>query len=92
MYVGQSVILSKWFLNFEISFAMALSGTIPLIASFIGGAVFPAAYSSTDSFGYTLLLGFWACLFSLICVVFLALLDNKTEANDKEVLKEYIQN
>jgi len=86
MYVGQSVVLSKWFINFEISFAMAMSATIPLVASYLGGALFPSIYQKTKDFGYTMLIGFYTCAFSLICVLILAVLDNKSETHDKIVL------
>lgn len=91
MYVGQSVVLSKWFINFEISFAMALSATIPLVASYLGGALFPKIYEDTDDFGYTMMIGFYTCAFSLLCVVLLAILDNATDKNDREVLRKYIE-
>ena len=86
MYVGQSVVLSKWFINFELSFAMAMSATIPLVASSLSGPLFPKIYKETKDFGYTMIIGFWTCAFSLVCVVFLAVLDNKTETHDKIVL------
>jgi MFS family permease len=90
MYVGQSVVLSKWFLHYELSFAMSISATIPLIASFVGGAAAPNMYAADHDFGKVFGLGFWVCFASLIVVILLAVLDNKTEKHDKKVLKDYI--
>ena len=70
---------------------MALSATIPLVASYLGGALFPKIYEDTDDFGYTMMIGFWTCAFSLICVVLLAILDNTSDKYDREVLRKYIE-
>ena len=71
---------------------MAMSATIPLVASSLSGPLFPKNYKETKDFGYTMIIGFWTCAFSLVCVVFLAVLDNKTETHDKIVLQKYIEN
>jgi MFS family permease len=39
MYVGQSVFLSKWFINFELPIAMGLISMVPIFGSF-GSGVF----------------------------------------------------
>jgi MFS family permease len=45
MYVGQSAIITEWFINFEMPFAIACGSCLPLFGSFIGGAVIPNVYS-----------------------------------------------
>ena len=44
MYVGQSAIVSEWFINYELPFAMSMVSCLPLIGSFVGGAVIPSVY------------------------------------------------
>ena len=44
MYVGQSVILAKWFINFELPFAMGLISFVPLIGSVVSGILVPELY------------------------------------------------
>ena len=46
MYVGQSAIISEWFLHFELPLAMSMISCVPLAGSFIGGAVIPHVYHS----------------------------------------------
>lgn len=41
MYVGQSVILSKWFINFELPLAMGFISIVPIIGSFASGIAVP---------------------------------------------------
>ena len=41
LYVGQSVMQAKWFINFELNFANGSSAFLPLVASSVGGAIFP---------------------------------------------------
>jgi MFS family permease len=45
MYVGQSAIISEWFINYEMPIAMAMCSCIPLCGSFIGGSVIPKMYN-----------------------------------------------
>jgi len=44
MYVGQSVLLSKWFLNFELPIAMGLISVVPIIGSFASGIIVTVMY------------------------------------------------
>jgi MFS family permease len=41
MYVGQSVMLSKWFVNFELPIAMGFISAIPIFGSFASGVIVP---------------------------------------------------
>jgi len=52
MYVCQSSIVSSYFINYELPVGIAMISCIPLIGSFVGGAVQPMIYNSSDaSFG-----------------------------------------
>ena len=88
MYVGQSAIISNWFINFELPFAISIIACIPLFGSFLN-AVVPTVLINTGSFGDAFLLGFALTLVSLILVLFLTSLDYKTEAHDNILLKQY---
>ena len=39
MYVGQSAIISEWFINYELGFAFTMISCFPLIGSFLDGAI-----------------------------------------------------
>ena len=41
MYVGQSAIISEWFVNYELPFAMSMISFVPLFGSFSQGALIP---------------------------------------------------
>lgn len=45
MYVGQSAIITEWFINYEMPFAIACCSCLPLFGSFIGGSVIPKVYN-----------------------------------------------
>ena len=86
LYVGQSAILSDWFLNYELSMSMAISSSIPLCLSFAGGWFTPLLYRLTDSFTMTFGFGFLICCLSSLGVFFMTLLDYKTEKHDEQLL------
>ena len=44
MYVGQSAIISEWFINYELPLAISMISSIPLIGSFMNGAITPVVY------------------------------------------------
>ena len=41
MYVGQSAIVAEWFINYELPLSISLISSIPLIGSFLNGAITP---------------------------------------------------
>jgi len=47
MYVGQSSIVSEWFMNFELPLAISMISCIPLCGSFLNGAIVPSIYDKT---------------------------------------------
>ena len=87
MYVGQAAIITEWFINYEMPFAIACCSCLPLFGSFIGGAVIPQVYNNTDGFGDSFAVGFIICLCSMVIVVILAIIDYKTEKHDKKLLE-----
>ena len=88
MIVGQSAIISKWFMDFELPFAMSMIICVPLLGTQIGGMVVPSAYNA-NGFGFAFSLGFMLLLMSLVIVIILALIDRHAEKKDLQLLKEY---
>lgn len=89
MYVGQSAMVSAWFINFELPLAIAMISCVPLLGSFLGGAVVPSVYNLRESFGDAFGIGFLLCLVSLALVIMLSILDFKAAKYDQRVLKEF---
>lgn len=89
MYVGQSAIVSLWFINFELPLAIAMISCVPLMGSFLGGAVVPSVYAIRESFGDAFGIGFLLCLFSLVLVIMLSILDFRAEKHDQKALQDF---
>lgn len=88
MIVGQSAIISKWFMNFELPFAMSMIICVPLLGTQIGGAIVPSAYKF-KGFGFAFSLGFILLIMSLIIVIILAIIDRYADKRDAELLRDY---
>jgi len=78
MYVGQSAIISEWFINYELPLAISMISSIPLIGSFMNGAITPVVFIKTGDLGSAFLVGFELCLVSFLLVIFLTCLDYRT--------------
>jgi hypothetical protein len=65
--------------------ALGLNITISRLGSVINGIVIPEIYndSHTSRLGIALLVGFFVCIFSLVCAILLVLLDKRADAVDK---------
>jgi MFS family permease len=83
--VAQSAIVSKWFKGKELAMALGLNLSISRLGSVINGIVVPQIYNSDhlNRLGIALLVGFFVCVFSLVCAIFLVLLDKKADIKDK---------
>lgn len=73
MSVGQSAIVSKWFKGKELALALGLNISISRLGSVINGILIPRIYNEDhkDNLGNAFLLGFFICIFSFACAVFL---------------------
>ena len=91
MYVGQSSIVSSWFINYELPLAISMISCIPLCGSFLNGAIVPSVFLKTNSFGYAFGVGFILCLFSLFVVAIMTMIDKKTEEYDSKLLTRFIK-
>lgn len=83
--VAQSAIVSKWFKGKELAMALGLNISISRLGSVVNGMVIPKIYDSQhlNRLGLALLVGFFVCIFSFICAVFLVLLDRHADKVDK---------
>jgi len=88
MYVAQSSIVSVWFINYELPFGMSMITCIPLVGSFIGGAVVPHIYTNSG-FGDAFFAGFEVCAGCMVLVICVCILDHKAEKHDRDLLERY---
>jgi len=80
MYVGQSSIVTEWFINFELPFAISLIACFPLCGSLLNGAISPAIYAAHPSdFGLPNLVGEFLCVASFIMVLAIMYIDRMAE-------------
>jgi len=71
--------IAEWFINYELPLAISLISSIPLIGSFLCGAIIPRVYTSSgENLGDAFYVGFISCLLSFILVIALTLLDYRT--------------
>ena len=65
--------------------ALGLNISISRLGSVVNGLVIPQIYNDDHKsrLGFALLVGFFVCIFSLICAVFLTMLDKKADKVDK---------
>ena len=90
MYVGQSSMVTEWFINFELPFAISLIACFPLCGSLLNGAVSPWLYSKHDeNFGLPNLVGSFTCLASFMMVLVIVYIDRMAEKKDEVLLKQY---
>lgn len=62
MYVGQSAIISEWFINYELPLAISMISSIPLIGSFMNGAITPVVFIKYNDLGTAFEVGFGLCI------------------------------
>lgn len=89
MSVAQSAIVSVWFKGKELNLAMGLNISIARLASVANGIIVPKLYES-KGLGFSLLFGFFVCIFSSVSAIGIYFLDNKAIKNDKEAKKATI--
>ena len=64
--------------------ALGLNLSISRLGSVVNGIVIPTIYNDehTNMLGFALLVGFFVCVFSLICALLLIMLDKKADIED----------
>jgi MFS family permease len=85
MSVAQSAIVSKWFKGKELAMALGLNISISRLGSVVNGIVIPQIYNkdNTGRLGLALLVGFFVCVFSELCAIFLIMLDKRADKVDR---------
>jgi len=73
LIVEVTAVLAKWFKGKELSMALGLNISVSRLGSVINGIVIPQIYNNDnmDKLGLALLVGFFVCIFSLICALWL---------------------
>lgn len=90
MYVGKSSMITEWFINFELPFAISLIACFPLCGSLLNGAILPVLYKHYDmNFGLPNLVGLFTCIASFIIVIAIVYINIMAEKKDKVLLKRY---
>jgi MFS family permease len=82
MFVTQAVFTTAWFQDSEISLAMGISASFPMLVSFSSGIIYPRIYKHHD-LETAFFLGSVVCIFSLIVSMVLVVLDKRADAHDK---------
>ncbi len=84
MSVGQSTIVSKWFRGQELALALGFNLSFSRLGSVFNGLILPKVYNSEhpDNLGLAFLIGFFVCIFSLLCALGLVYLDWKADKVD----------
>ena len=92
MYVCQSAIVSSWFINFELPIAISIITGIPLIGSFLNGALLPDIYEKTQSLGDSFFFGFKMCNLGFILSSIVIVFDYWAANEDDEIFKQFKDN
>ena len=89
MLVGQSAVICSWFKGGELAMAFGINSTILRIGSFANGPLM-LHLADTKSVGFSFMVGFYLCVFSLASGICLVLLDTYAEKKDnmKTILDE----
>jgi hypothetical protein len=82
MFVTQAVFTTAWFQDSEISLAMGISASFPMLVSFSSGIIYPRIYKH-HNLETAFFLGSVVCIFSLIVSMVLVVLDKRADAHDK---------
>ena len=82
MSVAQSAIVSVWFKGKELNLAMGLNISIARLGSVANGFIVPVLYNNLG-LGFSLMFGFFVCVFSFANAIGIYILDNKAIKCDK---------
>ena len=85
--VSQTSIVSMWFKNQELAFALSLNFSIPKLGSSLNSLVTPRLYNLHDSLTLPLLIGTVICVISWICGIVLCCMDRRNEKQEGKISK-----
>jgi len=73
--VAQSTIVSKWFANQDLAFALAINHAIAMISGTLNAAITPNLYEVNSNYFLPLFVGLILCVGSYVAAVFLCYMD-----------------
>ena len=83
LFNSQLLLITNWFINYELEFATAISSIVPFIGSFLNGVIIPRMVTiENPRIGDAYAIGFYLCLFSVFMVLLIVVLDYTVENND----------
>ena len=84
MLVGQQAVISNWFKGRELVMAFGITASILRFGSFANGPLMNKL-ANEYSVGFSFMIGFVICIFSLIMGIFLVIVDSYAARKDKAV-------
>lgn len=85
--VSQTSIVSMWFKNQELAFALSLNFSIPKLGSSLNSLLTPRFYNVHDNLSLPLLMGAIICIISWICGIMLGCMDRRNEQQEGKISK-----
>lgn len=85
--VSQTSIVSMWFKNQELAFALSLNFSIPKLGSSLNSLITPRLYNLQGGLTIPLLMGTIICVISWIYGIFLCCMDRKNEKQEGKISK-----
>jgi len=85
--VSQTSIVSMWFKNQELAFALSLNFSIPKLGSSLNSLLTPRLYNYHKNLTLPLLMGTVICVISWICGIFLCCMDRRNEKQEGKISK-----
>ena len=81
MLVGQQAVISAWFKGKELVMAFGITSSVLRTGSFINGPLMEH-FATNHSVGFSFMVGFGLCIFSLITGICLVMVDNYAAKKD----------
>ena len=85
--VSQTSIVSMWFKNQELAFALSLNFSIPKLGSSLNSLITPRLYNYGNGLALPLLIGAGICVISWFCGIFLCFMDRRNEKQEGKISK-----
>lgn len=85
--VSQTSIVSMWFKNQELAFALSLNFSTPKLGSSLNSLITPRLYNVHDSLTLPLLMGTLICVLSWVSGIILSIMDRRNEKEEGKISK-----
>jgi len=80
--VAQSTIVSKWFANQDLAFALAINHAVAMISGTLNAAITPNLYEVNSNYFLPLFVGLILCVGSYVAAVFLCYIDRLADKKE----------